>query len=72
MTTTDIFRIKDGAGVVKTPVTKITSGVGISISRLKDASGTFELDEVIIENTGSFELDEDVYDLLNALNSEVL
>jgi hypothetical protein len=73
MTTKDILRFKDSTGVLKTPITKIGGGNGISITRLKDSTGVFDLDEVIIGNTtSSCEVDEDIYALLQALNDEVL
>lgn len=52
MATKDILRYKDSAGVFKTPVVKIGAGAGVTITRPKDITNTYELDEVIITATG--------------------
>lgn len=73
MVTKNILRFKDTDSTLKTPITKIGGANGISITRLKDSTGNFDLDEVIIENTIlPSDFDEDVYALLQALNDEVL
>jgi hypothetical protein len=52
MATKDILRFKDGAGVLKTPITAIAAGAGISISRPKDITNTYDLDTITITATG--------------------
>jgi hypothetical protein len=73
----EIFRVTDKGGALKTPIMKIGAGSNITITRPKDISGLYELDEVIISanpaNAFSGEMiDDDIYALLQALNDEVL
>ena len=48
MTAKDILRLIDSNGAIKTPITKIDGYGGITVDRLTDVSGQYELDEVKI------------------------
>ncbi len=53
MANKDILRFKNSSGGLVTPITKITAGVGITVTRKKDIStNTYEDDEVVINATG--------------------
>jgi hypothetical protein len=69
----DILRYVDSKGNIVTLVSRITAGEGVKVTRPKDASGKYELDEVLIEsNLAGLEVDEDIYALLQVLNDEVI
>jgi hypothetical protein len=50
----EILRFKNTSGGLITPITKISAGTGVTVTRKKDlATNTYDDDEIVISATGS-------------------